>query len=232
MLQEVTPVALFPDRCTAGAQLAARLASFTHRKGTLVLALPPNGVPVACEVATRLALPLDLIIVRKLCAPGERGLAMGAVTTGGIRIINHDTVRMLGVSQFALEAVEAEERAKIEEAERALRGDWPPPEIAGRPVIVVAEGLATGATMHWAAKALRRLGAAHITAAAPIASRNATELVEEVVDTLVVIEIPDPYISSARWYESHPPVGARDIVHLLERATVAYCRAGNATNVH
>ncbi len=225
-------MALFPDRCTAGAQLAARLASSTERKDTLVLALPPGGVPVACEVATGLVSPLDLFIVRKLHAPGERHLAVGAVATGGVRIINHDIVRMLGVSQFALEAVEAEARAKLQETERALRGDWPPPEISGRSIVVVDEGLATGATMHWAVKALRRLGAAHITTAAPVASRNAVELLQDAVDRLVVLESPDPYISAARWYESHPPVGERDIVHLLEHAAATHCRAGTLGRVH
>jgi predicted phosphoribosyltransferase len=232
MPQEVTLVALFPDRCTAGAQLSAQLAPYADRPGTLVLALPPGGVPVAHPVATRLALPLDLIVVRKLCAPGERGMTMGAVTSGGVRILNHDIVRMLGISQFTLEAVEAEERARIEAVEKTLRGDWPPPQIDGRTVIVIDEGMATGATMHWAAKALRRLGAERVIAAAPTASRNAVELVQDSADAVVVIEIPDPYISTARWYESFAPVADEDVVHLLESAAVAFCRAGRSARLH
>jgi len=225
-------VALFPDRCTAGARLAARLASYADRRGTLVLALPPGGVAVAYEVATRLVLPLDLFVVRKLCAPGERNLAMGAVTTGGVRILNHEIVRMLGVPQFALEAVEARERTRLEATERALRGDWPSPQMSGQAVILVDEGMATGATMHWAVKALRRLGAEHITAAAPTASRNAMELIQDLADAIVVLSVPDPYISVARWYESYPPVADDEIVHLLERATVTYCRSGRPVGVH
>lgn len=225
-------MALFPDRCTAGALLSAQLAPYADHPGTMILALPPGGVPVAHRVATRLGLPLDLFIVRKLRAPGALGMTMGAVTSGGVRIINHDIVRMLGIPQFLLEAVEAEERARLEAVEKKLRGDWPPPEIPGRCVLVVDEGMSTGATMHWAVKALRRLGAKTVIAAAPAASRNAMELVQDSVDTLVVLETPDPYISTARWYETFDPVGEGEIVHLLENAAVTFCRGGRSAHVH
>lgn len=225
-------MALFPDRCTAGSLLRTRLTSCSGRPDTLVLALPPGGVPVAHAVATGLGLPLDLFLVCPLRAPGEPGPVIGAVTTGGVRLVDHDTVRTLGLSQFVLEAVEAEERGRLEALQRQWRGDWPDPDLRGRPLVVVDEGLATGATMHWAVTALRRLGAETVIVAAPTASRNAMELLADAANEVVVLETPDPYISTARWYESFEPVANREVVRLLESAAVAHCRAGRSFRIH
>src|SRR5262249_1299227 len=151
-------IMLFRNRTEAGRQLAAKLKKYADRPDVLVLALPRGGVPVAFEVARALHAPLDLFLVRKLGLPGQEELAMGAIATGGVRVLNEELVRALGVSDDVLDTAVARELRELERRERSYRGDRPPPDVRGRTVILVDDGLATGSTMRAAVAALRRQG--------------------------------------------------------------------------
>ncbi|MDB5307246.1 MAG: putative phosphoribosyl transferase [Gemmataceae bacterium] len=159
---------LFANRREAGQELASRLTEYADRPDVLVLALPRGGVPVAFEVARALHAPLDVFLVRKLGLPGHEEFAMGAIATGGVRVPNEDVVRALRVPDNVIEAVTAGEQRELERRERLYRGDRPPPDVCGRTVILVDDGLATGSTMRAAVRALRRQGAARIVVAVPV----------------------------------------------------------------
>src|SRR5215470_10790561 len=158
----------FRDRRAAGRVLAAHLADYADRPGVLVLALPRGGVPVAYEVARALRAPLDVFVVRKLGVPGREELAMGALATGGVRVLNQDVVDALQIPEDVIDAVTAAEQVELERRERAYRDDRPPLDVAGRTVILVDDGLATGSTMHAAVAALRQLGPARVVVAVPV----------------------------------------------------------------
>src|SRR4051794_27857063 len=147
---------LFRDRAQAGRQLAAKLTAYAGRPDVLVLALPRGGVPIAYEVARALRAPLDVFLVRKLGVPGQEELAMGAIATGGVRVLNDDVVQARGISDKVIDAVAAEEQRELERRERLYRGEQPAPRVEGRTVILVDDGLATGSTMRAAVAALRR----------------------------------------------------------------------------
>ncbi|HMB05202.1 MAG TPA: phosphoribosyltransferase family protein, partial [Isosphaeraceae bacterium] len=152
----------FRDRTEAGQLLAEKLSAYAGRPDVLVLALPRGGVPVAYEVARALGVPLDVFVVRKLGVPGHEELAMGAIASGGVGVLNDDVVQALNIPERVIEAVAARGRRELKRRERAYRGDRPAPEVRGRPVILVDDGLATGSTMRAAVAALRRLGPARI----------------------------------------------------------------------
>jgi predicted phosphoribosyltransferase len=160
----------FRNRTDAGRQLAEKLAAYAHRPGVLVLALPRGGVPVGFEVARKLGAPLDVFLVRKLGVPGYEELAMGAVATGGVRVLNDEIVRGLGISEHEIDAAAARELQELARRQRLYRGDRPLPGIAGRTVILVDDGLATGATMRAAIAAVRQQQPTRIVVAVPTAS--------------------------------------------------------------
>lgn len=166
----------------------------------LVLALPRGGVPVAAEVARRVGAELDLLLVRKLGVPGHRELAMGAIASGGIRVINTDVLDGTGVPADAVEAVVAEEQAELERRARVYRGDRPPPVLRDRRVVVVDDGLATGATMLAAVQAARAGGAVEVSVAAPVGSGPAIERMESVADAVVCPLVPDRFVAVGWWY--------------------------------
>src|ERR1700704_5615706 len=172
----------FRNRNAAGRLLAEKLAVYAGRPDVLVLALPRGGVPVAYEVARALAAPLDVFLVRKLGVPGYEELAMGAVATGGVRVLNDQIVMALGIRSFLIDAVAAQEQQELARRERLYRGGRPPPEVRGRTVILVDDGLATGATMRAAIMALRQLQPAHIVVATPTASPETCEGLRAEVD--------------------------------------------------
>ena len=165
----------FRDRTEAGQLLAERLAGYAGRSDVLVLALPRGGVPVAFEVARALEAPLDVFVVRKLGLPGHQELAMGAIASGGVRVLNEDVVEALSIPNRVIEAVTSRELRELKWRERAYRGDRPPLEVRGRTVILVDDGLATGSTMRAAVAALRRLKPARIIVAVPTASPSTCE---------------------------------------------------------
>lgn len=191
----------FRDRIDAGQHLAARLTCFRGRDDLIVLGLPRGGVPVAAEVATALGAPLDVLLVRKLGVPGHEELAMGAIASGGLRVLNLETVHELGIPEEVITQVETAERRELDRRERIYRGSRPPLALAGKTVIVVDDGLATGSTMRAAAIAVRAAEPAWLVGAAPVASLSVCEAMTDVVDEMVCAETPEHFYAVGLWYE-------------------------------
>jgi predicted phosphoribosyltransferase len=208
----------FRDRTEAGRLLAKRLAAYANRPDVVVLALPRGGVPVAFEVARALGAPLDVFMVRKLGVPGHEELAMGAVATGGVRILNEPLVRALGIPEYVIDAVAATEQQELERRERLYRGDRPPPDVRGRTVILVDDGLATGATMLAALRAIRKMQPSRIVVAVPVASRGTCESLGSEADDMVCAVTPEPFYAVGQWYEDFSQTTDDEVRELLERA--------------
>jgi len=209
---------LFQDRVQAGRVLADTLTQYANRPDVLVLALPRGGVPVAYEVARALNVPLDVFLVRKLGVPGHPELAMGAIASGGTRILNRDVVEVPGISEQQIEAVTAEQWRELERRERAYRGDRPPPDVQGKTVILVDDGLATGSTMRAAVEALNRQGPARIVVAVPIATSEACEQLQMKVNEVVCAVTPQPFYAVGAWYRDFSQTTDEEVRDLLERA--------------
>jgi predicted phosphoribosyltransferase len=210
---------IFRDRTDAGKYLAAKLAKYANRPDVLILALPRGGVPVAYEVAKQLGAPLDVFLVRKLGVPGYEELAMGALASGGVRVINEDVVRQLDIPAEVIEAVAETEQRELERRERAYRGDRPPPDVKGRIVILIDDGLATGSTMRAAAAALRKQGPARIVVAVPVSSPETCNEFRREVDEVVCAVTPEPFRGVGLWYEDFSQTTDEEVRDLLERAT-------------
>jgi erythromycin esterase-like protein/predicted phosphoribosyltransferase len=208
---------LFRDRREAGRLLAEKLAAYANRPDVLVLALPRGGVPVAYEVARGLGAPLDVFVVRKLGVPGYEELAMGAIATGGVRVLNDQLVEHLGIPEQAIEAIAARERQELERRERLYRGDRPAPDVRGRTVFLVDDGLATGATMHAAIEALRLQNPARIVVAVPTASPEACEEMKEKADDVICAITPEPFYVVGRWYQDFSQTADEEVGILLAR---------------
>ncbi|HEX8754557.1 MAG TPA: phosphoribosyltransferase [Solirubrobacterales bacterium] len=198
--------------------LAEQLTAYAGRPDVLVLALPRGGVPVASEVARALGAPLDVFVVRKLGVPGHEELAMGAIASGGVCVLNDDVVQALRIPRQVIEAVAARELREVERRERAYRGDRPAPEVRGRTVILVDDGLATGSTMRAAVAALRRLGPARIVVAVPTAAPATCEEFRHEADECVCDITPDPFYAVGLWYEDFSQTTDDEVRELLERA--------------
>jgi erythromycin esterase-like protein/adenine/guanine phosphoribosyltransferase-like PRPP-binding protein len=208
---------LFRDRSEAGRLLAAKLTAYANRPGVLVLGLPRGGVPVAYEVAQALGAPLDVFVVRKLGVPGYEELAMGAVATGGVRVLNDQLVKRLGIPSAVIDAVTTQERQELARRERLYREGRPPPDVRGRSVILVDDGLATGATMHAAIEALRQLQPARIVVAVPTASPEACEEMKAKVDDVICAITPEPFDAVGRWYQDFSQTTDEEVRGLLAR---------------
>jgi len=208
----------FHDRADAGRVVAADLAAYAGRSDLLVLALPRGGVPVAYEVARALGAPLDVFIVRKLGLPGHEEFAMGAIASGGIRLINEEVVREFGVTEAEIAAVSAAEALELERRERQYRRDRPRPVIEGRTVILVDDGLATGATMHAAVLALREKRPARLIVAVPVAAADTCDAFREIVDDIVCAETPAPFYAVGLWYEDFSQTTDEEVQDLLNRS--------------
>src|SRR5437764_13962553 len=203
----------FADRREAGRRLASLLMG--HADGdAVVLGLPRGGVPVAYEVARDLRVPLDVFLVRKLGVPGHEELAMGAIASGGVRVLNDDVVAAAGVTPGEIEEIAARELETLGEQERAYRGERAPVAISGRTAIVVDDGLATGATMRAAVTALREGGARRIVIAVPTAPRETCEALRREVDEVVCAQTPDPFMAVGLWYRDFSPVGDEEVREL------------------
>ncbi len=208
----------FRDRFDAGRRLAAELAPFAGEPNLLVLALPRGGVPVGYEVARALHAPLDVMLVRKLGVPGHEELAMGAIASGGIRVISEDVVRALGIPDRAIAATAAQEEHELERREHAYRGGLPPPAIPGRKVILVDDGLATGSTMRAAVAALRAQKPDRLVVAVPVAARETCEALRSEVDDIVCALTPEPFFAVGQWYQDFSQIDDDDVRELLQRA--------------
>lgn len=206
----------FRDRREAGRMLAARLERYPDRDNALVLALPRGGVPVGHELACRLHLPLDVLVVRKLGVPGRKELAMGAIALGGIRVLHTGLLRALGISSERVEEVVAEELPELIRRERLYRGRRPPLDVSGRHVILVDDGLATGATMQAAVAALAQKQPARIVVAVPVGSPSACQKLCGLADEVVCLAAPDDFSAVSCWYEDFSQNRDDEVRQLLE----------------
>lgn len=211
----------FRDRAEAGRLLAEKLSAYAGRHDVVVLALPRGGVPVAFEVARALAAPLDVFTVRKLGVPGQEELAMGAIAPGGVRVLNAYVVQGLRLTEAEVARVAEKERRELERRELAYRGDRPPPDVRGLTVILVDDGLATGASMRAAVKALRQMRPAQVVIAAPVAARETCdEFREEFGTPCVCAFTPYPFDGVGRWYADFSQTTDEEVRDLLARAAL------------
>ena len=209
----------FVDRRDAGRVLALCLAKYTNRDDVIVLALPRGGVPVAYEVASALGAPMDVFLVRKLGTPGHRELAMGAIASGGVRVLNDDVVRWYGIPEAAIERVAREEEQELQRRERAYRDDLPAPVLANRTVILIDDGLATGSTMRAAAQAMRAHHPSRVVIAVPVgAPQTCTELAA-VADEVICARMPEPFSAVGQWYLNFNQTGDEEVRDLLQKST-------------
>jgi len=211
-------VGLLTDRREAGRRLARKLAGYAGREDTIVLGLPRGGVVVAFEVAKALDAPLDVFLVRKLGAPGQEELAVGAIASGGLRLLNEDVVRALGLTEGQIEAIAARERALLEHREQLYRGHSKPLELAGKVVIVVDDGLATGASMRTAVRSIKSVRPARVVVAVPVAPLETCADLRREVDETVCLTTPEPFYAIGSWYLDFPQTSDEEVVELLEMA--------------
>ncbi len=212
---------LFRDRSSAGRQLAARLQRYANRSDVVVLALPRGGVPVGFELACALNAPLDVFVVRKLGVPGMEELAMGAIASGGVRVINEDLVRRLEIPRETIEIVMAEQQEELQRRERAYRDDREPPDVHDHVVILVDDGLATGSTMRAAVLALRKRRPARIVVAVPVGAPDTCAALQEVADEVVCAHTPDPFFAVGTWYDDFTQTTDEEVRELLALAPSA-----------
>ena len=214
-----TSAMLFRNRAEAGQTLAALLMGYADRPDVIVLGLPRGGVPVAYEVARALHAPLDVFLVRKLGVPGHEELAMGAIAMGGVRVLNTAVVESLGIPESAIAAVTAREQRELARRDRLYRGDRPPPDVRGRIVILVDDGMATGSTQRAAVAALRPLGPARIVVAVPVAAPSTCQELRALVDEVVCARTPDPFYAIGIWYQDFSQTSDDEIRDLLARSS-------------
>lgn len=208
----------FRDRSEAGRQLAQKLMAYKDHPDVIILALPRGGVPVAYEVATALNAPLDIFIVRKLGLPGREELAIGAIASGGIRVLNEDILHILNIDDELIEYVAQQEWQELQRREHDYRGDRPAPDVHDRTVILIDDGLATGASMRAAVAGLRVQHPARIVIAVPTAAPETCDAFEFDVDEIVCVMAPKPFYGVGRWYEDFSQTTDEEVRMLLEEA--------------
>ncbi len=206
------------DRIDAGRQLAARLAKYREKPATIVLGLPRGGVVVGAEIARVLRLPLDVLIVRKLGVPFRPELAMGALASGGIRVLHEDLIRDLEIRPEEVDAEIAAELRELSRRERAFRGERASVAVQGKTIVLVDDGIATGATMEAAIEALRGHGAKRIVVAAGVGAQDTIEHLESMADEVVCLLTPESFQSISEWYERFPQTRDDEVKRLLARA--------------
>jgi len=211
---------LFRDRRHAGRQLAAKLEQYANQPNVVVLALPRGGVPVSYEVARALHAPLDVFLVRKLGVPWQPELAMGAIASGGAQVLNTDIVRALELPGYVIEQTAAQERQELERREQAYRQGRPEPDVRGKTVILVDDGLATGASMRAAVLALRQLGPARIVVAVPTAAQETCDAFRDIADEIVCAQTPEPFLAVGAWYDDFTQTTDDEVRELLNDAAL------------
>ncbi len=212
----------FLDRSEAGRRLAENLKKYARRPEVMILALPRGGVPVGYELSHALGAPLDVFLVRKLGVPGHEELAMGAIASGGIRVLNREVIDSLGIPPQSIDRVAVREQAELERREREYRGGRRLPELRGRTTILCDDGLATGSSMRAAVAALRRQDAGRIVVAVPVAAARTCNLVRREVDEMVCLMTPPYFQAVGEWYKNFRQVGDDEVRALLARAENEY----------
>ena len=205
----------FADRREGGAVLAAQLAHYAHRDDVVVLALPRGGVPVGYEVAEALGVELDVFLVRKLGLPGHPEYAMGAIATGGVRVLNEEAISWYRIPEAVIDSVVAEEQRELERREQAYRDGRPGASIAGRTVIVVDDGLATGSSMRAAVTAVRQLQPSRIVVAVPVGAPATCRGMQQVADEIVCARMPEPFSAVGQWYADFSQTTDEEVQSLL-----------------
>jgi putative phosphoribosyl transferase len=208
----------FKDRRDAGRTLAQKLTPYAGQPDLLILALPRGGVPVAYEVARALNAPLDIFLVRKLGLPGREELAIGAIATGGVRVLNRDIIRTLSIPDEVINFVARREIQELQRREQLYRGDRPALEVRDRTIIIIDDGLATGASMRAAVAGLRAHHPARIVVAVPIAAENVCEAFRTEVDEIICAITPEPFYGVGRWYENFSQITDQEVRILLVKA--------------
>ena len=216
----------FADRTEAGRLLTEKLVEYADRDDVIIFGLPRGGVPVAYEVAKRLRAPLDVFVVRKLGVPGFEELAAGAIASGGVRVLNEDVVRAIPHAEEAIEAVTAKETAELERREQIYRAGRPAPDLCDRVAVLVDDGLATGATMRAAVKALRESGAAKIIVAVPVGPPDTCHEIEEQADETICLSTPAFFQAVGQYYEDFSQTSDEDVRELLARAAQQFSASG------
>jgi predicted phosphoribosyltransferase len=208
----------FIDRAHAGRQLATKLVDYRDRPDVIVLALPRGGVPVGVEIARALHVPVDVFLVRKLGVPGHPELAMGAIASGGVRVLNEDLINELGIPRTAIEEVSIRELAELERRDRLYRGDRQRPPLQGLTAILVDDGLATGSTMQAAIEAARLYHPARVVVAAPIGARDTCARLQRIADEVVCAATPEPFRAVGQWYDRFDQTTDDEVIDLLHQA--------------
>jgi putative phosphoribosyl transferase len=208
----------FLDRAHAGQYLATKLMEYRGRADVIVLALPRGGVPVGVEIARDLHVPVDVFLVRKLGVPGHPELAMGAIASGGVRVLNAHLISELGIPPAAIEEVSIRELAELERRDRLYRGERPPPRLGGRIVILVDDGLATGATMEAAIEAARLHHPARVIVAAPVGAHDTCARLKRLADDVVCAATPEPFRAVGLWYDRFDQTSDDEVIDLLRQA--------------
>jgi putative phosphoribosyl transferase len=211
-------MSLYMDRSDAGKRLAEKLRKYAVREDVIVLALPRGGVPVGYEVARQLQAPLDVFLVRKLGLPGHEELAMGAIASGGVRVLNEDVIHRLNVPGDVLEDVTQKEAAELERRAKAYRGNIPMVEVRDRTVILVDDGLATGASMKAAVSGLWAHNPDRLVVAVPVAAPDVCASFQKIVDEIICLETPEMFFGVGAWYEDFAQVSDDDVRRYLQRA--------------
>jgi putative phosphoribosyl transferase len=209
---------IFRNRIDAGERLTEKLEHYAGRPDVIVLALPRGGVPIGYEVARALGAPLDVFLVRKLGVPGREELAMGAIASGGVRVLNEDVVSELGIPEYWLDKVAARELEELQRRETAYRDGRPAPDVRGKSVILVDDGLATGASMRAAVAALRKFGPGRIVVAVPVGAAQTCDEFRDLADEVVCAETPDPFYAVGSWYADFDQTTDDEVRDILARA--------------
>jgi putative phosphoribosyl transferase len=209
---------IYRNRSNAGKILAAHLSDYAEREDVIVLALPRGGVPVAFEVAKILRAPFDIFLVRKLGVPGQEELAMGAISTGGVRVINVDVVDYLRIPETVIDSIAAEELHELERRQRAYRGDRSELDLRGKVVILIDDGLATGSTMRAAVAALRQQDPARIVVAVPVSAPQTCDEYRMGADEIICVVTPEPFYGVGQWYEDFSQTTDQEVRDLLRES--------------